>query len=94
MPPCASVALDVIAANALHVIALGEFELRMHQRGCDKLQMRRAVACLQRRGWLELQDGHLHVTEAGGIAASAGFTVAPLKRGRRAGLRRMPQLFT
>jgi len=66
-----------------------EFQLRMHQRGYDGVGAARALAALERRGWVSRRAGILEATAEALAAASrnSGRPPAP----RRARNARMPR---
>ena len=89
--PSATVALDLIARMDSRRMPISEFELRMHQRGCNVVAMSTALASLERRGWALRQSGMLEVTEAGQVAAASGADCAAQRRIPRATTgRRLP----
>lgn len=86
LAPCTVVALEVIAAADSRHVHLAEFELSMHQRGCDSREVARALGSLARRGWASVVGSSLSVTDAGEQAAARG--VVPKSSARRRKRRR------
>jgi len=78
------IALEVIAAAGSPWLRLSDFELSMHQRGCDSREVARALGSLSRRGWASIVGSSLNVTDAGQQAAARGAPrPAPSRRRRR-----------
>ncbi len=90
LAPCAVIALEVIAAANSRQLRMADFELWMHQRGCDAREVSRAVGSLTRRGWASVVGSWLNVTEAGHVAATQGAIPSSASRGRRRARQRMP----
>jgi len=91
LAPCAVIALEVIAAANSRQLHMADFELWMHQRGCDAREVGRALGSLARRRWASVIGSSLHVTEAGHLAARQG-PPAPPRRRRRTRERMPPGL--
>lgn len=84
-------ALDVIALMGRRSLPWHEFELRMHERGCDSRTCVAAVASLERRDWAVRSRGSLEVTEAGYAVAIRDAGAKPAKqRATARPRRRMP----
>lgn len=83
LPGAADIALDVIALMGRRSLSLNEFELRMHERGCDVRVAAEAIAALERRGWAMRVAGQLEMSEDGYAAAVRGVAV-PSGKARRA----------
>jgi hypothetical protein len=84
LAPCAVIALEVIAAAASRHLRLADFELWMHQRGCDVREVGRALGALDRRGWASVAGSSLLVSEAGYHAATEGAGLrAPVRKSRK-----------
>jgi hypothetical protein len=93
LPHAAAVALDVIADVGSRQIRVHDFQLRMHQRGCDSRAVSEALRAFDRRGWKEVVDGMLCFSEAAYDAACNGvdqFVRKPQRLKRR---RAVPNLF-
>jgi hypothetical protein len=88
MAPCTVIALEVISAAGSPWLRLADFELSMHQRGCDSREVARALGSLSRRGWAAIVGSSLSVTDAGQQAAMRGAVPAAPSRRRRK--QRMP----
>jgi hypothetical protein len=84
------IALEVIAAAGGRQLRMSDFELWMHQRGCDAREVGRAVGSLARRGWASIVGSSLNVTEAGYAAARQGVIRPAAPRRRRRTRERMP----
>ncbi|MBX3503357.1 MAG: hypothetical protein KF889_28265 [Alphaproteobacteria bacterium] len=82
LAPCTVIALEVIAAAGSRNLRRADFELWMHQRGCDAREVARALTSLARRGWASLVGSSLSVTEAGHRAAMRG-SIQPAASARR-----------
>lgn len=93
LPHAAGVALDVIATMGSRVVPMHEFELRMHQRGCDAQSVRGAIAALERRGWVQRSPLALHMSDAGLAAAAKGPSTKQNKAAPSRRLRMPPGLF-
>lgn len=90
LAPCTVIALEVIAAAGERDLRLSDFELWMHQRGCDAREVSRALGALGRRGWASVTGSRLLVNDEGHRAALQGAPArssAPPRRKRR---ERMP----
>lgn len=87
LPPSATVALELIALMNGRRMPISEFELRMHQRGCNAVAMATAMGSLERRGWALRQAGMLEVTESGHAAATSR---SEPRRAPRQTTRRLP----
>jgi hypothetical protein len=72
-------ALDVIALMGRRSLPWHEFELRMHERGCDSRACIAAVKSLERRDWATRNDVALEVTASGYAAALRGANATPPK---------------
>ncbi len=90
LAPCTVIALEVIAAAGGAQLRMADFELWMHQRGCDAREVARALGSLARRGWASNVGSSLSVTDAGRQAAARGVipTAPPRRRHRKR--KRMP----
>ena len=90
LAPCTVIALEVIAAAGSPWLRLSDFELSMHQRGCDSREVARALGSLSRRGWAAIVGSSLSVTDAGQQAAARGAPRATPSRRRKRRRERMP----
>ena len=81
---------EVIAAAGSPWLRLSDFELSMHQRGCDSREVARALGSLSRRGWAAVVGSSLSVTDAGKQAALRGAVPTTPSRRRRKRRDRMP----
>lgn len=80
LPYQAVAALEVIALMGRQKLPWPEFELRMHERGCDSRACLTALACLERRNWASRKGGSLEITDSGYAAAIRGARATPSKR--------------
>lgn len=84
LAPCTVIALEVIAAAGSRQLRMPDFELWMHQRGCDAREVARALGSLARRGWASIVGSSLAVTDAGLLVATQGVRrAAPARKSRR-----------
>lgn len=90
LAPCTVIALEVIAASGSRQLRMADFELWMHQRGCDAREVGRALGSLARRGWASIVGSSLTVTDAGHEAAMHGPPVSSPARRRRRRRERVP----
>lgn len=90
LAPCTVVALEVIAASGARQLRMSDFELLMHQRGCDVREMTRALGALARRGWASAVGSSLVVTETGYRAATLGDGLPVIARKHRRRRERVP----
>ncbi|MBX3501071.1 MAG: hypothetical protein KF889_16645 [Alphaproteobacteria bacterium] len=93
LPHAAAIALDVIADVGSRQIRVHEFELRMHQRGCDSRAVSEALRAFERRGWKEISGGMIEFSEAAYQAAQNGGAEAPRRTHRLRRQRAIPNLF-
>jgi hypothetical protein len=93
LPHAAAVALDVIADVGARQIRLNDFELRMHQRGCDSRAVSEALRAFERRGWKEIAGGMICFSEAAYEAACNGTDKTARKAHRLKRRRAVPNLF-
>lgn len=90
LAPCTVIALEVIAASGSRQLRMADFELWMHQRGCDAREVGRALGSLARRGWASIVGSSLSVTDAGHQAATQGTPLSTSPRRRRRRRERLP----
>lgn len=50
------IALEVMVESGSRFMRRNDFELRMHQRGCDSRAVAAAFRAFERRGWLEASE--------------------------------------
>ena len=93
LPHAAAVALDVIADLGERQIRVNDFELRMHQRGCDSRAVSEALRAFERRGWKEIAGGVISFSEAALEAARNGSGQLIRKPHRLRKRRAVPNLF-
>jgi hypothetical protein len=88
IPPVAmTIAIGVMADNGVLRMSRNEFELRMHQGGCNSRDVVEALRALQRRGWLLSEKPDVVLSEA------ALSTRPPKRKPATTKARRIPNLF-
>lgn len=80
LPVQAATALDIIALMESQALPWHEFELRMHERGCNSRGCLVALASLERRNWATKNGSTLVVSDAGYAAALQGVKIVPPKK--------------
>src|SRR5215216_3522906 len=73
LPSSLVTALDIIAAHGSPRISLGDFDLRMQQKGLAAFDTKVAVAMLERRQWAVTIDYNVIFTETGMERARAPY---------------------
>ena len=91
LAPCTVIALEVIAASGARHLRMSDFELLMHQRGCDAREVGRVLGALARRGWAFVAGSAINVSDAGWNAASEGAPARQPPARRKKRRERMPQ---
>jgi hypothetical protein len=88
VPPVAmTIAIGVMSDNGVLRMSRNEFDLRMHQCGCNSRDVGEALRALQRRGWLLAEKRDVVLLEA------ALSTRSPKRKPTTTRARRIPNLF-